>query len=118
MISTTGMRHPALFARVAAQAAADLYGGEDRGPAADVWMTLGFRSRVEHDAMLATIAEVRELWPADLDDACTRYVADERARLRLLGPPYSIDDMDTLDRLIRRAPTVVAQDSAAEGSAA
>ena len=76
-----------------------------------VWSELGWSSKLEHDEMLA---EVRVAARGHLS-AVRRYVTAERHRRGLPPiPPYTVEQMDVLDQIIRTAPAIVEQDAAAE----
>lgn len=92
----------------------------DAAPFGPDWSTLGWSSRAEHDEALAALQRTRAAWSES--PLCARldaYVAAERAGAGIaLGAPYSKTDLDTLARIVRRAPEVVSQDYAAERGAA
>lgn len=95
-------------------------GGTVAGQTGIDWPALGWTDQAEHDALVADISRIVRSWhghPAHL--RLLGYVNTEKAKIGIpTHPPYSLAPADKLDRIVRRAPEVVAQDLAAEGSAA
>ena len=95
-------------------------GGTVAGTPGVDWQALGWTDEAEHRALVDEIARIVRSWhghPAHL--RLVGYVNTEKAKVGIpTHPPYSLDQADALDRIVRRAPEVVAQDLAAEGSAA
>lgn len=84
------------------------------------WRQLGWDDQAEHDGLLADVHRIVESW-AHLPhrDLLVGYVNAEKAAAGIPArPPFTVDQMSILDRLVRRAPAVIAQDLAAEGAAA
>jgi hypothetical protein len=84
------------------------------------WPSLGWADQGEHDAMVADLASFTARWAEHPQRARLEfYIAGEKLTAGIpTGPPYTVDQLDELDRIIRRAPQVVAQDLAAESTAA
>lgn len=84
------------------------------------WRALGWSGRGEHDEHLTDLRRLKAAWSeSPLCGRLDQYVHGEMERAGIPHrPPYSIDQLDALDRIVRRAPAVVEQDAAAEGIAA
>lgn len=99
---------------------ADLSGGTVEGKPGVDWQALGWADAAEHDALADEVHRIIESW-RDLPhrDRLVGYVNAEKAVLGIPKTgPFTVDQLDELDRLVRRAPLIVAQDLAAEGTAA
>ncbi|NND75990.1 MAG: hypothetical protein HKN44_13390 [Ilumatobacter sp.] len=116
-VSSDVPRHATLARALVAAFAAHL--GDDYvsdRPGVD-WVALGWSDQVDHDALVADLAEFTADWSEHpFGDRMRAYVAGEKLTAQIPPhPPYTVDQLDTLDRIVRRAPAVVAQDIAAEG---
>ena len=118
MVTTVHPGHQLASIRAMTRALAAEHGGvfEDHTLGGIDWRSLGWDSKADHDAMLATISEARRQWVGHpMSARLDQHIVAEKARLDIPErQPYSVDQMDILDRLVRRAPEVVAQDLAAE----
>ncbi len=84
------------------------------------WRGLGWACRADHDNLLAGLRRDKAAWSEH--PLCGRFDEYVNAEMDREGiphrPPYSDHQLDALDRIVQRAPAVVAQDVAAEGIAA
>ncbi len=81
-----------------------------RVPSTD-WRALGWDRQADHDELLDDVRRIATTHSAPV----RRWVTAERERLGIpAAPPFTVDQLDALDSLVRRAPVVVAQDQAAE----
>lgn len=115
-----GVDRPSLLARRIAAAVAEHHGDRIEGAPGVDWQALGWQDQTEHDALVDEIARIVQSWRGHQHElALIRYVNTCKAGLGIpQRPPYSLDQADHLDKIVRRTPAVVAQDLAAEGSAA
>jgi hypothetical protein len=115
-----GVERPSLLMQRIAALIAEHHGDQVEGRAGVDWAALGWADQAEHDGMVAELAAVVRSWRGHhLQHAAIAYVNAEKLAAGIPAKdPYSVDQLDELDRIIRRAPTVVAQDAAAEGTAA
>lgn len=90
------------------------------------WARLGWTDEAEHRAMVADVARLTAEW-GDPDDwntpagefarAAHDYVRGEKTKAGIpTSPPYTVDQLDELDRIVRRTTAVITQDLAAEGT--
>lgn len=121
MCTTVQDRYQLASIRAMTRALAEVHGGvfEDHTLGGIDWRALGWDSKADHDAMLATISEARRQWIGHpLAGRLDQHIVAEKLRLGVPErQPYSVDQMDVLDRLVRRAPEVVAQDVAVQSAA-
>lgn len=111
---------PSLTIRKMVDAYAAVTGGVvDGAPGVD-WERLGWSDGAEHEAMLADVHRIIEGWRGlPHEQRLLGYINSAKAVSGIPErPPYTVDQLDDLDRLVRRAPQVIAQDLAAEGTAA
>lgn len=115
-----GVDRPSLLARRLAAAVAEHHGDTVEGAPGVDWAQLGWSDQPEHDALVDDIARIVRSWRGSPFEARLRLHVGEQKALHDLPdrPPYSIDQADQLDRIVRRAAAIVAQDAAAEGAAA
>lgn len=115
-----GVDRPSLLARRIAATIAEHHGDRLEGAPGVDWQALGWQDQAEHDALVEEIARIVQSWRGHAFEArLLLHVNTAKAEAALpAGPPYSVDQADELDRIVRRAPAIVAQDLAAEGSAA
>ncbi len=80
------------------------------------WNALGWSSAADHDAILADLDAVIAGWRGHpLERRCLMHVVAAKQSAGLPScPPYSLEELDELDGIIRTAPEIVAQDVAAE----
>lgn len=120
MVTTVGERqHESL--RAMTRALAQLHGGvfDDHTIGGVDWRALGWTDEAEHRAHVAEVAAVVASWAnSPLAPAITGYVNTAKRDAGIpTSPPYTLDQLDELDRIVRRAPAIVAQDHAAEVAA-
>ena len=115
-----GVERPSLLAQRIAATVAEHHGDRLEGAPGVDWQSLGWQDQAEHDALVEEIARIVQSWRGHAFEArLLLHVNTAKAEAALpSGPPYSVDQADELDRIVRRAPAIVAQDLAAEGSAA
>jgi hypothetical protein len=78
-------------------------------PARTDWAALGWTDQAEHDEIFDDLARICRRYPPPVQRHLKRRWHDLGLRL-----PLSVLDMDQWDRIVRSAPQVVAQDTAAE----
>jgi hypothetical protein len=115
-----GVDRPSLLARRIAAAVAEHHGDRLEGAPGVDWQALGWQDQPEHDGLVDEIGRIVQSWRGHQHEmALLRYVNTAKAQDGIpQRPPYSLAEADQLDRIVRRAPAVVDQDLAAEGSAA
>ena len=115
-----GVERPSLLMSRLLATIADHHGDTVQGAPGVDWPALGWTDQAEHDALVAEIAALIRAWRGHPhEQPRTAYVNVTKAERGIPHrPPYSISQADELDRIVRRAPAVVAQDLAAEGAAA
>lgn len=115
-----GVERPSLLMTRIAKVIAEHHGDTVEGAPGVDWAKLGWSDQAEHDALVADIARIVRSWKGSPFEARLRLHVGEQKALHELPdrPPYSIDQADQLDRIVRRAAAIVAQDVAAEGTAA
>lgn len=111
---------PSLAIRRFVGVIAETEGGTVAGLPGVDWQALGWTDQAEHDALVDDVARRLRSWAQDplgrraLDVVRTRKLeAGLPAR-----PPYSLAQLDELDRIIAAAPAIAQQDALAEGAAA
>lgn len=113
---------PSLTIRRMVAVYAELNGDAVEGQPGVDWAQLGWSDAAEHEAMLTEVHRIIEGWRGLPDAHHGRLLGYVNAAKPVHGiperPPYTVDQLDELDRLVRRAPLIVAQDLAAEGTAA
>ena len=118
--STT--ERPSLAIRQMVEKWAALEGGTVEGvPIPNVdWQQLGWRDQADHDDYLRDVHRQVEAWRGNpYEAALLTHVNVEKARTGIPPKaPYSLTELVELARIIERAPAIVAQDLAAEGTAA
>lgn len=84
------------------------------------WRGLGWADQAEHDQMLAEVHRQIDSWAGHrLEQQLIAHVHAEKLAAGLPHrPPFSVEELDELDQIIRRTPHIVLQDVAAEGAAA
>jgi hypothetical protein len=120
VVLTDPIVRPSLQMQRIMQTIAAEQGGTVAGTPGVDWVKLGWDDQTEHDQLVAELERIVRSWrghPHDMHRL--RYVNVGKGERGIPnGPPYSIDQADALDQLVRRAPAVVDQDLAAEGTAA
>jgi hypothetical protein len=115
-----GVTRPSLLARRIAAAVAEHHGDRLEGAPGVDWQALGWQDQTEHDGLVDEIARIVQSWSGHRHELpLIGYVNMKKAEQGIPPrPPYTLDQADFLDKIVRRAPAVVEQDLAAEGSAA
>lgn len=116
------VEHPSLAIRRIVDTLAEMHGDTVAGvPIANVdWVELGWRDQADHDEYLRSVHRSIEAWVGNpYEMALLTHVNVEKARTGIPPRgPYSLTELVELARIIDRAPAIVAQDLAAEGTAA
>ena len=115
-----GVELPSLLMSRIVATVAEPHGDAVAGTPGVNWVSLGWNDQAEHDALVGEIGRIVRSWSGRNDELhLVRYVNTRKAEQGIPSrPPYSVTQADELDRIVRRAPAVVAQDLAAEGTAA
>ncbi len=84
------------------------------------WEALGWSDKDDHDRYLAEVHQSIEAWHGNpIEQSLRAHVNIEKRRAGIpKAPPFSFEQLVALERIISRAPAIVAQDLAAEGPAA
>lgn len=114
------VERPSTAIRRIVAAVAETEGGTVAGfPGVD-WQALGWTDQAEHDGLVADLAQRLRAW--EETELGRRAIAVANTRKLAAGlpahPPYSVDQLDELDRIIAAAPAIAQQDALAEGAAA
>jgi hypothetical protein len=115
-----GLERPSLAIRRIVTALADTEGGTVAGTPGVDWEKLGWTDQAEHDALVDQVAQrLREWQKNDLGQRALAIVHTRKLEAGLPArPPYSLAQLDELDRIIAAAPEIAHQDEVAERGAA
>lgn len=72
------------------------------------WDALGWASKQDHDAFVAHVAELVATCPPARVSQLTAYVRQQKTKFGVPArPPYSVAELDQLDRSVRRALDII-----------
>lgn len=114
------VEQPSYLAQKIGRLLAEHHGDTVAGRPGIDWSALGWDNKAEHDAHVSALGRTIDSWKDHrLGDATIIWVNGQKMAADIpQQPPYSVTELDALDRIITRAPAIVAQDLAAEGFAA